>query len=40
VVSSTFANLTGNLAGKRNAGLQQVNLVYNDTLSAVVIRYR
>ena len=39
VVSSTFANLTGDLSGKRSAGLQRVNLHYDNTLDAVVIRY-
>ena len=27
IVASTFANITGNLSGKRKAGLQRINLV-------------
>lgn len=26
IVASTFANITGNLSGKRNAGLQRINI--------------
>lgn len=30
VVATTFANLTGNLSGKRNAGLQTINFINED----------
>ncbi|MEM4633921.1 MAG: hypothetical protein QW275_02080 [Candidatus Anstonellaceae archaeon] len=39
VVSSTFANITGNLSGRRSAGVQKIDLFYNYTLNAVVIKY-
>lgn len=30
IVAATFANITGNLSGKRTAGLQAIKLVNND----------
>lgn len=39
VVSTTFANISGNLSGRRTAGLQQIDLQYNDTGNFVSVRY-
>ena len=39
VVSSTFANITGSLPGKRTAGLQKINLEYVADGSYVNITY-
>ncbi|MCX8198026.1 MAG: hypothetical protein N3F07_02415 [Candidatus Micrarchaeota archaeon] len=39
VASPAFANITGNLSGRRNAGPQRIDLFYNHSLGAVVVRY-
>ncbi|MEM2137717.1 MAG: hypothetical protein QW568_01385 [Candidatus Anstonellaceae archaeon] len=39
IVSPSIANLSGNLSGKRGAGLQKIDMVYNSANNTVEIRY-
>lgn len=39
VVSQSFANINGNLSGKRSAGLQKINLKYVTSCNCVNITY-
>jgi hypothetical protein len=39
IVSPTIANLSGNISGKRGAGLQKIDMVYNSASNTVEIRY-
>ena len=39
IISPTFANLSGNLSGKRPAGIQKIDMAYNSENHTVGMRY-